>query len=105
MEVFKTLPGAHGFVVVQYGPVASRGDHVVPKMMDNSPNSVYTVGVLAVALKGGVVCFRAPLAVRGCENSLYFTVLGDTYPSKTQAKQVLICSNAVKLNGFCSFFL
>ena len=27
-EVFKNLPGAHGFVVVQYGPVASHGDPI-----------------------------------------------------------------------------
>ena len=24
-QVFKNLPGAHGFVVIQYGPVASHG--------------------------------------------------------------------------------
>ena len=30
-EVFKNLPGAHGFVVLQYGPVASHGDPIHTK--------------------------------------------------------------------------
>ena len=30
-EVFKNLPDTHGFVVLQYGPMASHGDPIHPK--------------------------------------------------------------------------
>ena len=36
-EVFKNLPGAHGFVVVQYELMASHGDHV------RAPNYSFSV--------------------------------------------------------------
>ena len=29
-EVSRNLPGAHGFVVIQYGPMASHGDPIHP---------------------------------------------------------------------------
>ena len=33
-EVSRNLPGARGFVVIEYGPVASHGDPIQARIMD-----------------------------------------------------------------------
>ena len=70
----------------------------------NSPNSVYTVGVLAVCLRDWVECLRAlrgwAAALSCCISCCKLPYLVTPTPSKTQAKQGVVFKTSSETHTF-----